>query len=153
MAYACDLTWWQRYYWQTRQPLKLTVDKAAARQFSDLQLVGLNKSDDRLELLKPGTVGWGGNSGFHALNLAVQFMAGKIILVGYDMRVDHGLHWHGAHPKGMNNPKAGNVDRWRRNIDAAAETIAALGIQVINASAVSALQNYPKMTLREALEC
>jgi len=152
LAYACDLTWWQRYHRQTQQALKLTVDKVAARTFTDIDLVGLNKNDDRIELLKPGTVGWGGNSGFHSLNLAVQFMARKIILVGYDMTLAHGVHWHGAHPKGMNNPNEGNVVRWRRNIDAAAEVIAALGIRVINASPISALSQYPKMSLTEALE-
>ena len=107
---------------------------------------------DRLELEPPGTVGWGGNSGFHALNLAVQLGAAKIILVGYDMRLDHGVHWHGPH-KGLNNPHPTNVERWRRVVDAAAEVIAALGIKAINASPISALENYPKMTLEAALEC
>lgn len=133
--------------------LRLSVDKAACRNPWSVHQVGLNKNDDRLELVKFGTVGWGGNSGFHALNLAVQFLSGsgKIILVGYDMTIANGLHWHGAHPKGMNNPQAGNVERWRRCIDHAAETIAALGITVINTSPDSALCNYPKMGLLEAM--
>lgn len=112
----------------------------------------MNKRDDRLEILRSGTVGWGGNSGFHSLNLAVQFGAARIVLVGFDMRVDHGLHWHGRH-EGMNNPTARNVERWRRCMDAAADTIASLGITVINASEISALTRYPKMSLEEALEC
>jgi hypothetical protein len=37
-------------------------------------------------------------------------------------------------------------------MDAAAETIAAMGITVINASPISALVNYPKMSLLEALD-
>lgn len=97
-------------------------------------------------------MGWGGNSGFHALNLAVQFGVSKIILVGFDMSLDHGVHWHGKHV-GLNNPTVRNVDRWRRCIDAAAEPIEALGITVVNTSPVSALQNYPKMSLAEALAC
>lgn len=102
--------------------------------------------------MKFGTVGWAGNSGFHCLNLAVQFLAAKIILVGFDMTVAHGLHWHGKHV-GLNNPTDRNVARWRRCVDAAAEVIDALGIKVVNASQISALQNYPKMSLEEALAC
>jgi hypothetical protein len=102
--------------------------------------------------MKFGTVGWAGNSGFHCLNLAVQMMPVKIILVGFDMTLAHGLHWHGRHPSGLNNPSDRNVDRWRRCVDAAAEVIAALGIKVINVSPISALQNYPKMSLQEAMD-
>jgi hypothetical protein len=130
----------------------LSVDAAVSRRPWGIQKLGINKNDDRLELVKLGTVGWAGNSGFHCLNLAVQLMAAKIILVGYDMTVAHGVHWHGRH-EGLNNPTERNVDRWRRCIDDAAEVISALGIQCINASPISALQNYPKMSLGEALAC
>lgn len=132
--------------------LKLSVDTTAHRQPWSVRKVGINQNDDRLELLKLGTVGWGGNSGFHCLNLAVQFGAAKIILVGFDMTIAHGLHWHGRH-EGLNNPSERNVLRWRRCIDGAAEVIAALGIRVINCSPVSELRNYPKMSLGEALAC
>lgn len=100
-----------------------------------------------------GTLGWGGNSGFHALNLAVQFGVKRIALVGFDMRCDKGLHWHGSHEKGLNNPTPGNVERWRRVTDAAAPVLAALGVSVINCSPISALTAYPKMSLSEAMEC
>lgn len=108
---------------------------------------------DSVLLMEPGTIGWGGNSGFHALNLAVQFRASKIILVGYDMRIDMGLHWHGSHPRSLNNPLAKNIDRWRRAVDGAAPILYALGIKTVNVSPISTLQAYPKMSLTEALEC
>lgn len=76
----------------------------------------------------------------------------RIVLVGYDMTIERGLHWHGAH-EGLNNPQERNVLRWRRVIDDAAGTIKALGIPVYNASCGSALQAYPKLTLEEALRC
>lgn len=151
ILFACDLTWWDRAHGCPEfRGLKLTIDKTAAKRFG-LGYVHCQKPDDRLFIEPKNTVGWGGNSGFHCLNLAVQFGCSKIILVGYDMTIRHGLHWHGAHPKGMNNPKSGNVERWRRAIDAAARVIEPLGIKVINCSPVSALQNYPKLTLEEAL--
>lgn len=85
------------------------------------------------------------------MQLAVQFGAKRLLLVGFDMRVDHGLHWHGRHGAGLNNPNQQNVARWRRVIDAAAPTLQALGVTVINCSPISALENYPKMSLSEAL--
>lgn len=101
--------------------------------------------------MKPGIIGWGGNSGFHALNLVAQFAAAKIILVGYDMRLDKGLHWHAKHEG--NNPLQKNVDRWRKSIDNASVVFDALGVPVINASPISTLLAYPKMSLQEALAC
>jgi hypothetical protein len=101
----------------------------------------------------PGVVGDGGNSGFQALNLAVQFGAQKIILVGFDMRLDRGTHWHGRHPPGLNNPNEHNMVKWRKVLDGSAAHLQALGVTVINASPLSALTAYPKMTFAEALAC
>lgn len=133
--------------------LKITQDPLAAQnaEYRSLHRVKCDHKTDRLEVGLLGRVGWGGNSGFQALNLAVQFGARRIVLVGYDMRTDKGLHWHRDHPRGMNNPSARNVARWRRVTDEAAEVLRALGIEVFNASPVSALTAYRKMSLTEAL--
>lgn len=116
-----------------------------------MHLVTLVRNCDRLLFNRFGEIGWGGNGGFHALNLAVQFGARRVILVGYDMRVDLGVHWHGKHPNGMNNPSAVNTARWRQVLDAQAPLLSEMGVEVINASPVSALEAYPKMTLQAAL--
>lgn len=94
---------------------------------------------------KPGTLGWGGNSGFHAINLAAQFGVTDIALTGFDMRTDRGTHWHGNHPRGLNNPTAKNAERWRKAIDAMAPDLAVLGIRVVNCSEISALTAYSKI--------
>jgi len=73
------------------------------------------------------------------------------VLVGYDMRVDRGTHWHGDHPDGLNNPADVNVRRWRQILDAQAPLLNEMGVSVINVSPVSALEAYPKMTLEAAL--
>lgn len=147
--------WWEKYDGVPDFPrLKITQDeKIRHRPQWGVNRVVVEKNQDKLLTGTLGTVGWGGNSGFHALNLAVQFGAVKVILVGYDMRCDKGLHWHGAHVKGLNNPTPRNVERWRRVTDDAAPVLKALGVEVINTSAVSALRNFPKMGLREALGC
>jgi hypothetical protein len=152
--FACDLAWWRRYGPALSfEGLRLSTDKNACepRQPWGVQRVGLDRPSDRLNLVRYNHVGWGGNSGFQALNLAIQFGATKILLAGYDMTTAHGLHWHGAHPSGMNNPSEPNIARWRRAIEAAADDIGKLGIEVINLSPISTLTRYPKMTLAEAL--
>jgi hypothetical protein len=153
VLYATDFAWWERHQGAPGfRGLKISQDpKVRHRPQWGVRQVEVVRSQDSLLLGRFGTIGWGGNSGFGALNLAVQFGAGRIVLVGYDMRVDGGLHWHGAHPKGLHNPEPQNVARWRRVIDQQAPILKALGIEVINASKISALVAYPKMELLDAL--
>jgi len=152
MLFACDLAWWKRYGPELQfKGLRLSTDKHSCRAGWGVQQVNLDRPSDRLNLTRYNTVGWGGNSGFQALNLAIQFGCHKIILIGYDMTTVHGLHWHGRHPNGMNNPTEQNVKRWRRAVDDAADDIERLGIDVVNCSPLSALTRYPIMTLEEAL--
>lgn len=150
--YGCDFAFWKHVDGGPGfTGLKLTIEHRASKEWPEIKLVECKKADDRIVLDKLNKVGWGGNSGFHALNLAVQFGCSKILMVGVDMSLKYGVHWHGKHPVGMNNPRSGNVERWRRAVDAPAQIIAGLGVKVINCSPVSALRNYQKMTLEEAL--
>lgn len=99
----------------------------------------------------PGVIGAGGCSGFQALNLAAQFGATDIALVGFDARVDNGVHWHGNHER-TGNPTRWTAAIWAANLDAAASVLAGRGIRVVNCSPVSALTAYEKMGLEEWLE-
>jgi hypothetical protein len=147
--YACDAKWWH-------------VNKAALAEFAGLKVTQATECPPvvhRVLLVqsaalatKPGYVGSGSNSGFQASNLAVQFGATTLIWVGFDMRIDRGLHWHGEHRNGLANPRPERVQMWRDYLDGAAPEFARLGVRVINASEVSALRNYPKMSLAEALQ-
>ena len=98
---------------------------------------------------RPAELGDGGNSGFQALNLAIQMGARRVVLVGFDMRIDLGRHWHGDHGPGLNNPRDTSVVRWRRAFDASAPILQSLGVEVFNASPSSALEAFPKRTLEE----
>ncbi len=153
ILYACDVGWWRQYkeLWSSFKGMKITQDKLARDEFN-IHRVICERHHENLVLDRPGFVGWGGNSGFHCINLSIQFYVKKIILVGYDMHLRSGSHWHGNHPNNMHNPSDANVARWRRTTDAAAPTIKKLGIEVINTSINSALVNYPKMSLMEALK-
>lgn len=153
ILYACDWAWWNQNKGRNDfAGLRVSIDKRSCDKW-DIKYVQCNKGTDSMEFAVRGKVGWGGNSGFHALNLAVQFGCSRVLLVGYDMHVNNGAHWHGNHPSIMNNPRRGNVERWRRAVDGAAAKIAERGVEVVNCSANSALQNYKKMPLDEALSC
>lgn len=100
-----------------------------------------------------GRIGSGGNSGFQALNLAVQFGARRVLLVGYDMTDRSGVHWYGRNSwRGANNPHQQNFDRWLKAFDAAAPVLASLGVEVINASPVSAMKSFPRRSIEDTLK-
>lgn len=154
VLYGCDGDWWKAHKGVSEfKRLKLTHDATACVSYPDLNQIVVARRQDRILLDEPCVVGDGGNSGFQALNLAVQFGAIKIILVGFDMRVDRGIHWHGKHENGLNNPSDYNLPKWRKTIDGAAQGLREIGVKVINTSPVSALTAYPVMNLREALRC
>lgn len=98
-----------------------------------------------------GEIGWGGNGGFHAINLVAQFGCKFIIGVGFDMSITKGYHWHGRHPAGLNNPKQAGVDKWRINLDAQRPLLDRMGISFVLGSPNSALTAYPKMGFMEAV--
>jgi hypothetical protein len=145
VLYACDARWWKyRKGMPGFKGLKLTPACEAAVLYPDVQLVRVVPMEQRLLTKEPGVWGYGGNSGFQMLNGAIQFGAKKIILVGFDMTLEHGVHFHGWHAQGLANPTEPDVVRWRRALDDAAPGIAALGIEVLNASPISLLQAYER---------
>jgi hypothetical protein len=147
--YACDEKWWQAHP-EALDFQGLKFGHAEGFKHPDVLPVGIDTVSNQL-LATPGRVGGGGNGGFQALNLALQCGARRIALVGYDMCLDRGTHWHGRHEQGLNNPGPGNIRRWRQILDAQAPTLDAAGVQVFNCSPVSALEAYPKCTLEQAL--
>lgn len=99
-----------------------------------------------------GKVGAGGNSGFQALNLAVQWGAKCIILIGFDMTDQSGVHWYGRNnwPR-ANNPDHNNFKRWIDAFTKAAPQLERMGVDVVNASPNSALKCFKHRSIAEAL--
>lgn len=99
-----------------------------------------------------GVVGGGGNSGFQALNLAIQFGARRVILVGFDMSDRGGAHWYGRNRwSGSGNIDETGFRRWIAALDRAAPILAARGVDVVNASPASVLTCFRKASIAEAL--
>lgn len=131
--------------------LKVTQDVVACQKFPDLRKVELDPEVHRMRA-EPGFIGSGKNGGFQAWNLAVQFGARRIVLVGFDVRLDTGVHWHGLHQGKLRNPAQSVVSKWREYLDGAADDLRGIGVDVVNASADSLLTAYRKMPLNEALD-
>lgn len=152
--YACDHHWWEQYQGVKEfKGTRVVYDKRTVDKYLGLDMIKIEieKHVPDMRFDKPGYVGWGGNSGFHAINLAAQWGAKKIILIGFDMRVDKGRHFFGDHPYSAVRPSEGNMRRWVPHLDKQAPILKARGIDVVNCSQVSALTAYPKMTLEEAI--
>lgn len=132
---------------------KICQDTEACVKFRDLCKVEIAEVNaNKILVDKPGVIGSGGNSGFQALNLVVQFGAMRILLVGFDMHAANGVHWHGEHGRGLNNPRDSHFMRWRQAFGDVAKQLRVLGVDVVNASPQSALTVFPKMSVEDAMK-
>lgn len=155
VVYGCDASWWRnRNGLLSYHGLKVSYTRELRVQFKDIHFVDLDKYDDVIRLSPLGKVGSGGNSGFQAVNLAVQFGATRILLIGFDM--DHHArhpHWYGRNNgPGRTNPDHHNYDRWRKAFYQSTGVLNTAGVEIINGSKVSALSCFPKMRVVDALE-
>lgn len=156
VVYGCDRAWWINARGLPQfKGLKVTATAAVVTEYPDVRLVKVTpfKEDDRIFTAEPGVLGSGGNSGFQALNLAVQFGATRILLVGFDMNRNHESHWYGRNRgAGRSNPTEFNFVRWRRAYAVAAVTLQRLGIEVVNASVLTSLTCFPVATIEHTLK-
>lgn len=153
-VYGCDLPWWRSVQGLPDfEGVKLAYAPKACDEYGAKQVLIPNAADsDSLLFGAIGTVGGGGNSGFQALNLAVQFGAKRILLLGFDCRAENRVHWYGRNNwTGCANPHEGVFKRWRRAFDQGAEQLKARGVEVLNASQYTALKRFPKVTVADAL--
>lgn len=131
--------------------LKLAHDTSVCATYRDLHKIEI-QDHDKFLFDVPGLVGSGGNSGFQAVNIAAQFGALRILLIGFDMHTGGGLHWYGYNTwRGANNPAMSNLLRWRGAFEKNAATLQQRGIDVVNASLDSALRCFPHKTIEQAL--
>lgn len=162
ILYAADDKWWQ---WQYRdhaaaiasftglrfcmEPGNLKKSRPAAVKPEWRVTVLKNAGVTGLELDPSAGLKNGRNSGYAAINLAVQLGATRIRLLGYDMSLGRGgkAHWFGSHPAG-GSPQ---LTKFRLYFPTIAEPLKASGVEVLNCSRRSALTCFPKVALERAL--
>jgi hypothetical protein len=101
----------------------------------------------------PGIIQSGGNSGFGAVNLAYLKRAKRIVLFGFDYTEANGHHYR---PEQYHWYRAGQNARywknWGDNFRSCLPQLKRNGVEVINASPVSTVDAFPKVTIAEGLE-
>ena len=119
---------------QTQHARNIVEPEARIVRRKELRRIHIEREHDAILVKKPGEVGSGGNSGFQALNLAVQFGALGILLIGFDMKADgNSPHWYGRNDwVGCANPMEHNYQRWCRAFDTSAVRLAELGVARIS---------------------
>lgn len=106
----------------------------------------------------PTTVCWNNNSGSAAISMAHHFGVKRVLLLGFDMSLDTNnvSHWHGSHGKARRKPpdlkrKLSSFNRHLRGFPDIARDAKFLGLTIINVSPDSAIQEFPKVELKEVL--
>lgn len=135
--FAMDRAWWEEHFAEVSADFvgqRFTCNPLPARY-------GVTK------LSKPAYNAHG-NSGAGCVSLAALGGAGRVLMLGFDCQHTGGMsHWHGNHPRSLGN--AGQVDRWPAKFRELQRSIG--NVEVINASRVTALDVFPRMTLEDAL--
>jgi hypothetical protein len=150
-VYGCDAAFWRnRRGLPEFSGLKISFDKTSFPEVKKIEI-----EDTRSEIFlfdEPGKIGSGGNSGFQAVNLAIQFGARKVLMIGIDASSRGGLHWYGEN-RGFkrSNPMASNFERWVRSFAKAAAQPEMRSVEVINASPESAISCFKKDSVEATL--
>lgn len=101
----------------------------------------------------PAVIQSGGNSGFGAVNLAYLKRAKNIVLFGFDY-TEHGGHHYSAEK--YHWYRAGQNARywknWGDNFSGCLPQLKRNGVEVINASPISTVDAFPKVTIEQGLE-
>jgi len=157
IIYSAEGVWWSmRGHEVSKCPgLKLTFEPNAIARHR-IEIVKQKTVETvwsmKMEWAKRGHVGSGGNSGFQMVNLAAQFGATGIALIGFDMNMNGGCHWHVNHPVPLRNPTYERFAKWIAALDGAAPDLAQHGVDVINCSPTSSLTAFPKLSIDAMLE-
>lgn len=152
VCYGCDAPWWvDRKGLPKFDGIKIHHGQPAS-QFPGLHRCEIDITSDNILVEKPMHIGNGGNSGFQAMNLAVQFGATDLVLVGFDCHERGGLHWYGRNKwLNANNPAGTNYARWLRGFEVAKKDLSRLGVTVVNASMESEVKCFRRVPLGEIM--
>ena len=108
----------------------------------------------------PQMASWNGNSGAAAISIAANAGAKRIMLLGFDMKLDENKmqHWHDYYGKvesrktrDPRKPTHLPFDRHLRGFEQIAKDAKRRGIEILNVNPDSAINEFPKYTLKELL--
>lgn len=151
VLYACDLRWWRHWIEHIRQhfrgelatqihsQLRNKAQRQTLERFIDRHgMTALTSSPGAGFSTRPGHIHQGKNSGYQAVNLAIQRGATEVLLLGFNMGPVGGKeHWFGDHPGGMQ--RSSPYGLMVAAFQAAAGQLDELGVRIVNCTPNSAL--------------
>lgn len=151
VLYFCDAGWYRRNQYSIDEQFTgryvVTIAEDDLPGVKRLRCSGALGLDPDPQCLRHGN-----NSGYQAIHLAYHFGASKIVLVGYDMRVNGRNHWHardaGRNAKDFDQTLALDFVPCFTYLK---EPLADANIMVINATPDSRLRIWPYQSLLDAL--
>lgn len=160
ILYAADTKWWEVHYdniVKTSTPkLKMGANANKLDVFAKGKGIYAIKGESQYSLsYDPHKLHWGGNSGFQIFNIAFLLGATKFFMLGYDMgRVNNKGHWFGEHPTSLRTTKPEAFGRWARAYSNPKDVqhFKENGLKVYNCSLVSSIDEFEKVSFRDAVE-
>jgi len=150
LLYSADFAWWHHYAAEVKEVFQgecWTQSEPAKKNY------GLNyvTCERRVGLSAiPGVIHSGGNSGYQSIGLTASFGASEIVLLAFDMQRTGGVsHHHGDHPKELR--QSSPFATWLRSFKALSKDLKSANIRVVNASRSTALEDFDRVPLDEAL--
>lgn len=135
---AGDYKFWLYHYNEISKSTKaklFTRSKLAAAKFNINLLENNNKTVC--------------SSGQLAIELAISLKPEKILLIGYDCSVKHGLQFHGKHIKELDNPTENLTEVWQQDLSELADKT---NIKIINCSRYTELKCFSVSDLKSELK-
>jgi len=138
------------------QGLKISCHPKAD-SLSWVKFVARDKSHAQGISSNPMRVSWNGNSGAAAISIAVHTGAKRVILLGFDMKVNEedNQHWHDIYQRGttMDQKRRRKMPfhRHLRGFPQIARDAKQMGVEILNASPDSAIECFQKVTVKELL--
>ncbi len=145
VLYSGDGKWFKEYGkgLQFEGP-RYSLDEGSSQWASILKNTGEMGLD-----LQPNGLRTGRHSGYQAINLAVHLGATRLVLLGYDAQpLKSKNHFHGEHPWGGKPVYTSFLQMFPFIV----QPLKNAGVEVLNASRVSALSMFPRVQLREVLQ-
>ncbi len=144
ILYACDLQWWDWHEDIQFKGRMITQDRAAADKYSIEHIEsrkGKGMSEDRTYINQ------GANSGYQAINLAYNFGAKLVILLGYDMQFTNGKsHWFGDHPNKVKSQYNDFLYHYK-----ILSNMMPKDLQIVNCTRDTALTYFPMSELKDVI--
>ncbi len=147
VCFFADLKWYDK----NKDELQTYVDNGGlvvthCRQLIPRRIPWLKVMEKQSMGLHNGALGFGGNSGCSAVNLALILGACRVFMLGFDCKLGTTSHWH---DRTIGTPQAGHYLRFLQGWKKLAQDLPRVfpDRQVINLTPDSAIPFFPKMAL------